>query len=201
MIRIAMLIALGVVTLVACDRSDGPSGPAPAAGEPYVLSTLDNVCDGSLTARDAFDLAMPEYVALLTYRDRPGTTNLRIRTHYEGGAITCAPHFDAPAGSRRPSGGPVVSIAVRIELLTEDGALDESMPATLTGGAGTQVTWTSGTLRPGDLAGTWQPDMPGYANVSFGFSGIFDGPTTSGAMIQGGILPGQVPSSGFAATW
>ena len=89
-----------VLTLVACHGGDPVM---PASGGPYELASLDQVCDGSLSARDVLDRVEPEYLATLAYHDRPGTTPLRIRVEYEGGELTCMPHRDAPPGTRMAS--------------------------------------------------------------------------------------------------
>ena len=198
--RLVLSIA-ALLTLSAC-QGDYPVMPAP--GESYELSSLDQVCDGSLSARDVLDRVWPEYQATLRYHDRPGTTPIRIRVTYEGGELTCTPPpLDAPDGTGRPDVAAVafVGIEVSISLLTADGALNESFVTTLGAANGTLVHWESPTFRPGELNGTWDPNLPGYDNVSFGFSGIFDSAQTSGNFIKGGQRPGFVPEGHFAATW
>jgi hypothetical protein len=194
---VAAMAVIVTALLVSCDS--GPSADPSSLGA-GPLSSVDEICDGALSARDVLDRVASEYHATLTYHDRPGSTPLVIRTAYDGGAVTCEPHFDAPGP--RPSRAASVTVEVRVELASSDGEFNETFVATLGGGLGTMVDWRSPTFHVGELCGPWDPDLPGYQDVSFDFHGSFDGATTVGNLVKRGQEPGHAPAAWpFAAAW
>ena len=186
--------------LMSCSRLETPAAAVHGPGEQYALSSLDEVCDGAVSARDVLSRLGPEYRATLRYNDRPGTTALRIGIVYEGGEMTCMTHRDGIGMG--PSRGAGVAVEMRTVFVTDDGAFDESFiaVASLFDGANS-VSWESPDFHPGDLHGTWDPNLPGYANVRFALDGNSAEAEAQGALTKGGQEPGHVPVGGVAASW
>jgi len=195
-----MLVAFLLPVLCSCGGGgDGPVGPA--EGEPYPLSSLQEVCDGALTGQDVLDRVMDGfYSATLTYIDRAGTTPLHVRVAYEGGAITCTPHRDPPPGSRSPSFPAKVSVEVNVDFATDDGAFQEALAAPLDGNFWGDL-YLSTDFAAEDLGGTYDPNLPNHENVRVGIHGRFNGPMTAGHIGKGGQEPGKVRAGWFVATW
>ena len=191
--------AFAMVTslLLASCAGDPSTGPASAGAGP--LSSLDEVCDGAVTARDVLARVANESDLTLRYRDRPGSTPLVIRTAYEGGALTCVPHVVGVG--RMPDIEARVKVEVQMSLVTADGSFNESFVATLDGVGNAPTTWGSPTFHVGDLQGTWDPDLPGYQLITFDFHGFFDGPSTTGYLVKRGQQPGFAPSAWLPADW
>jgi hypothetical protein len=191
------LAALLLLTLVACGDDDRTEDPWALEG--YPMSSLGQVCDDALTGQDVLDTTRESYSLTLRYLDRAGTTPLDLGVAYEGGPITCYPHWDPPPGSTAPSLAARVTVVVRLTFTTEDGALRESFPAGLESPGTVSNAWVR--IGVGELAGSYDPQMPGYEDVTLTFDFGFDGERAWGTLIKGGRLPGKQPEAHPAADW
>ncbi|MEM9190959.1 MAG: hypothetical protein AAGF12_17370 [Myxococcota bacterium] len=104
-------------------------------GGSYELASLDDPCDGTLTARDVLNLTQERYDLALTYGNNGGTVGATLELLYDAGRLVCTPAIPTPSGSMVPDQPAQVSIDVRIRFRSEDGSFAETVETTLIGGA------------------------------------------------------------------
>ena len=142
----------------------------------------------------------PKYDTKLTTIDTMMQAPLTISVAYMGGTILCQPAMVAPPGSTVPDAPAIVRVAVAIGFHTGDGAFAEDFEATLLGGV--SEAFFSRQIRREDVKGTFDPNLPGYTNVTVAFDGSFNGTSTHGTVGKSGEPSGMVPET-FppVATW
>jgi hypothetical protein len=188
------------------DGGAGASGSGGTGGVgAYELPTLDERCDGTeLTGQGVLALTKPRYDTVLLIGEKlSGTISpLSIGLSYENGKILCLPHWDPPPGSGAPSMPAHVDVDVAMSFVTNDGAFNEHFTSTLTSSPGLPQATFQHTIPEADLAGSFDPELAGYQEVSVSLSGSFSPDDTSGNVGKSGREPGKTSTNfPFVGQW
>jgi hypothetical protein len=178
------------------DGSSGSldGGAAPADGGTYILTSLNEPCDGGPTGLELLSYFEPTYAgAYVPPSGRPssapwrGTLDagvLTIAPSYDGGRIECtpAPPFTCCTGCPcRTPPPPTVSLDFNVTLRTADGTFRETFPATGTYSPDiNEVQWAA-TVDKANVAGTY-PFSPGSTRLVF--SGSFGAVGAPGTIVE-----------------
>lgn len=170
--------------------------------EPWLLPSLDAVCrDDRLdpylaTGADLLAVTRPSYSTMLS-SDPP--TALTLGVTYDGGRILCNPAQLAPPGSGMPDQPAFVTVEVRIDFVTADGAFDEHFDTPLSG-----IYKTANFVKAMSLAevsGAFDPQMPEHENLGITIGGTFASEETWGEVRKTGQQTGQAPESLPVGAW
>jgi hypothetical protein len=120
-----LLAAALLMQTAACGSIDDGGESATAT---YQLQSLEQPCaetDG-LTGGELLDRIDDPYAAPLSFPERDRAATARLKVSYDGGALTCIPgHRGNPPGSAR------LEMEVDLRLQTDDGALSQTLPGTI----------------------------------------------------------------------
>jgi hypothetical protein len=196
--------ALVAILATGCGTPSSGGGTSPSGGgqeSPFPLASLDATCFG-ITGKMVLSTAEPQYATTLTYmgtEPNAGTTTpLTIHISYEQGAITCnPPHSTGVSG---PSSGADVSVQVRLDFVTGDGAFAETLDAALDGFDASQAQFTA-SVAANAIAGTYKPNLSGATNVTVELEGSVAGPTTHGGVNKTGKTSAVSSKFAFVASW
>jgi len=151
------VLVLGAGT-VACGSvgSDGPSGSGFVGHE----IGLDESCgSGGFTPRAVLEDLAPTYEAPLYRLQSEEGGSIQLRTVYAGGSAECD-----RASSENASSAAKLSIEVRVEVESGDGALHETFPAVLSGYVHSDEFRVVGAIAADDVEGALAPDSPTRAD-------------------------------------
>jgi hypothetical protein len=127
-LSVSLLGACGLC-LVACGGTDGADRTnrteRPTRISPERLNSMETSCgtNSSLTAASLLERLDPPYTAPI---DSSRSSTVRLDVEYDGGFRRCFPWDRAPR-----QGAPRLQLAVTLELQTDDGALDATVPGTI----------------------------------------------------------------------
>jgi hypothetical protein len=217
-----ILLALGAIVLtVSCGQSNdsgggagsggtaGTGGSGGGGGSSYPLSSLDEKCDGSgPSGNDVLALVQSPYDVPLNYvmaadagSDAGTSATLTLSVDYAGGVITCHPAQKAPPGTGIADMPAKVDVTVHVGFSTDDGAFGESFDTLLTASSGTSTASFQQTIAAADLKGSYQPVLPGDADVGVGIGAQFEQTHTWGTVSKGGKTAGGVGETVPVGSW
>jgi hypothetical protein len=220
------LLALGLLIFtVSCGQSNDSGGNAGSGGSggnagstgtggsgtgsSYPLSSLDEKCDATgPSGNDVLALVQSPYDVPLNYvmaadagSDAGTSATLTLSLDYSGGVITCHPALKAPPGTGIADMPAKVDVTVHVGFSTDDGAFAETFDTPLTASAGTSTASFQQTIAAADLKGSYQPVLPGDADVGVGIGAQFEQTHTWGTVSKGGKTAGGVGETVPVGSW